>query len=69
MDFFSRNSFCLVTGASRGLGREIAVQLSEEWSKAGKGSIQVVAMAYPGPTPSPGAPIPWRLLTVHAMKA
>ena len=35
MALFKRRSFCVVTGASRGLGREIAVQLSKEWSLAG----------------------------------
>ena len=33
--FFLRKSFCVVTGASRGLGKEIAIQLSKEWDREG----------------------------------
>ena len=35
MALFAKSTFCVVTGASRGLGKEIAVQLSREWSQAG----------------------------------
>ena len=38
MAVFQRRSFCVVTGASRGLGREIAIQFSREWSQSGKNS-------------------------------
>ena len=33
--------FCLVTGASRGLGREIALQIAGEWDKEGKPCLHV----------------------------
>ena len=33
--FFQRRSFCVVTGASKGLGKEIAIQLSKEWDREG----------------------------------
>lgn len=34
MALFTRRSFCVVTGGSRGLGREIALRLSRGWSAA-----------------------------------
>ena len=34
MALFARRSFCVVTGGSRGLGREIALRLSQGWSTA-----------------------------------
>ena len=34
-DFFKRRSYCIVTGASRGLGKEIAIQLAREWEREG----------------------------------
>ena len=40
-EFFKRRSFCIVTGASRGLGKEIAIQLSREWDKEGIAAICV----------------------------
>ena len=36
MAFFSRSTFCIVTGASKGLGYEIAMQLAQGWCKAGE---------------------------------
>lgn len=38
--FFSKSTYCIVTGASVGLGRELAVQLSRGWS--GTSSIIVL---------------------------
>jgi sepiapterin reductase len=35
MAFFKLCGFCVVTGASRGLGREIALQLAQGWSEEG----------------------------------
>lgn len=35
MGLFKLNSFCIVTGASRGLGRETALQLAQGWSAEG----------------------------------
>lgn len=33
MAFFSRTTYCIVTGASSGIGRELAIQLARNWSK------------------------------------
>ena len=33
MAFFSRGTYCIITGASTGLGRELAIQLARRWSK------------------------------------
>ncbi|XP_003392127.2 PREDICTED: sepiapterin reductase-like [Amphimedon queenslandica] len=39
--FFKRSTYCIVTGASGGLGRELAIQLSREWSATGSTIVLV----------------------------
>lgn len=34
--FFQRKSFCIITGASRGIGKEITLQLSKGWEEEGR---------------------------------
>jgi len=36
MSIFKLASFCVVTGASRGLGKEISLQLAQGWSREGE---------------------------------
>ena len=36
MSVFKLSTFCIVTGASRGLGREIALQLVQGWTMDGE---------------------------------
>lgn len=44
MGFFSKATFCIVTGASSGLGRELAIQFAREWGKTGcKSTIVLMA--------------------------
>ena len=49
-EFFKKRSFCIVTGASRGLGKEIAIQLAREWNKESMsvGFIKVFCQASAG---------------------
>ena len=42
MALLARRSFCVVTGGSRGLGREISLRLSQGWSTAGVAADLVV---------------------------
>ena len=44
MEFFQKASYCIITGASSGLGREIAVQFAREGGKTvGKSSLVLIA--------------------------
>lgn len=45
MAFFTRPTYCIVTGASTGLGRELAVQLSREWTRASCHGTKLVLVA------------------------
>ena len=38
---FKVPSYCVVTGASRGLGREVALQIAGEWNKEGRSYVSI----------------------------